>query len=151
MLNPSDRWPTYTDSSFDARHLTPKQKKNRTSGTFITLANICKVYVGIAFISVPKSVQQAGLYGFIIPFFWTVISTIFSVVLLVKARNRFKSKDIVDLTDLGAVLYGEGIRPWLQVLLILTNSIALIAYTMFFGFTSDQLLCKTFKVAECKQ
>jgi len=55
----------------------------------------------------------------------------------------------VDICDLGAKLYGEWLRPYLQVLIVTTNGIALIMYTMFFGFISDQLMCKTFHAAEC--
>lgn len=146
---PSDKWGKFTDSNFSEKHLNEETKKIRTSSSFITLANICKMYVGIAFVSTPKSVQQAGLYGFIICVVYVIVSTIISVYILLKARNRFKREEIIDICDLGAKLYGEWLRPWLEVLIVVTNAIALIMYTMFFGFVSDQLMCKTFQVAEC--
>jgi len=115
----------------------------------MTLANVCKMYVGIAFISTPKSVAQCGIYGFIVCVVYVVLSTIYSIFILLKARNRFKREEVVDICDLGAKLYGEWLRPYLQVLIIVTNGIALIMYTMFFGFITDQLMCKTFMAAEC--
>ena len=73
----------------------------------------------------------------------------FCVYILLKARNRFKSVEIVDICDLASALYGEWIRPIMAILLIATNSCFLMAYVMFFGTQSDQLMCKTFKAAEC--
>lgn len=71
---------------------------------------------------------------------------------MLKARNRFKSDyKIVDICDLGAALYGPGIKPFIQVILVATNSSFLMAYCMFLGFNSDQILCKSFQVAECHQ
>lgn len=74
---------------------------------------------------------------------------LFCVYILLKARNRFKREDIVDICDLAVALYGEWIRPLMAVLLITTNSCFLMAYVMFLGTQSDQLMCKTFKAAEC--
>lgn len=65
------------------------------------------------------------------------MTTIYSVYILLKARNRFKREEVIDICDLGALLYGEWLRPYLQVLIVTTNVIALIMYTMFFGFVSD--------------
>lgn len=149
---PSDNWPPFSDSDFKEKYVTEASKKIRTMTPFMTLANILKMYVGIAFISTPKSVQQAGLYGFILVVIFILISTIWSIFLIIKARNRFKRDDkIIDLVDLGVKLYGEGIRIWMQILVILTNTVVLIMYTMFFGTTVDKLMCKTLEVAECRQ
>lgn len=74
---------------------------------------------------------------------------VFCVYILLKARNRFKRQKIVDICDLASVLYGEWIRPIMAVLLITTNTCFLMAYVMFLGSQSDQLMCKTFKAAEC--
>lgn len=58
------------------------------------------MYVGIAFISVPKSIQQAGLYGAIPGFIYIVTMNVFCVYILLQARNRFKRERIVDIADL---------------------------------------------------
>ena len=55
----------------------------------------------------------------------------------------------MDICDLASLLYGEWIRPIMAVLLILTNACFLMAYIMFVGTQSDQLMCKTFKAADC--
>lgn len=57
---------------------------------YLTAANLTKMYVGISFIAVPKSVSQAGLYGAIVGFLYIVAMNIFCVYILLKARNRFK-------------------------------------------------------------
>jgi amino acid permease len=107
------------------------------------------MYIGISFISVPKSVREAGIYGSIIGFIYVAVANIFSVYILLKARNRFKRIEIIDISDLSAVLYGNWSRPILATLLILANGLFLLAYVMFFGVQSDQLVCKTFKKREC--
>jgi len=37
----------------------------------------------------------------------------------------------------------------MSILLIATNACFLMAYVMFFGTQTDQLVCKTFKLREC--
>ena len=108
-----------------------------------------KMYVGIAFISVPKSISEAGLYGSIIGFIYIIIMNIFCVYILLKARNRFKRYEIVDICDLADKLYGSWTRPYMSTLLICTNACFLMAYVMFFGTQTDQLVCKTFKARDC--
>jgi len=53
---PSNNWPGYTDSAFSTKHLNKKSKKLRTSPWILTVANLIKMYVGIAFISSPKAI-----------------------------------------------------------------------------------------------
>jgi len=146
---PSDKWPKFTNSNFSERHLTPKTKKIRTTTWVLTAANLVKMYVGIAFIAVPKSVAEAGLIGAAVGLTYIITMNIFCVYLLLKARNRFKREAVVDICELAVALYGEWIRPLMATLLIFTNSCFLMAYVMFLGTQSDQLMCKTFKVADC--
>jgi len=147
--NPSSNWPKYTDSKFSEKHLTPDTRRRRSSPWFLTAANLMKMYLGIAFISTPKSIGEAGLYGAMIGFVYIILMNIFCVYILLKARNRFKREQIVDICDLAARLYGEWTRPWMSTLLICTNACFLMAYVMFFGTQTDQLVCKTFEMREC--
>ena len=147
--SPSEKWPEYTDSKFSERHLDGKARKNRTSTVWLTAANLTKMYVGIAFISVPKSVALAGIYGSAIGFVYIILMNTFCIYILLQARNRFKREPIVDICDLAERLYGSWTRPFLAVLLISTNGTFLMAYIMFFGTQTDQLVCKTFKAADC--
>lgn len=71
--NPSDKWPKYSNSNLTNKHITPKNKNFRSSGYFTTSANLIKLYVGLAFISTPKSISQAGIYGAIIGFVYAVL------------------------------------------------------------------------------
>jgi len=107
------------------------------------------MYVGIAFISVPKSVSQAGLGGALVGFAYIVSINIYCIYILLKARNRFKREEVIDICDLSAKLYGEGTRPVMSILLIATNAFFLMAYVMFLGTQTDQLVCRTFMAAEC--
>ena len=107
------------------------------------------MYIGISFISVPKSIQETGILASIIGFVYIILMNIFCVYILLKARNRFKREEIVDICDLAAVLYGDWLRPYMSALLVSTNGIFLMAYIMFFGTQSDQLMCKTLKTREC--
>lgn len=99
---PSDKWPKFTNSNFSEKHLTPQTKKNRTTTWLLTSANLIKMYVGIAFIAVPHAVAQAGFYGAALGFVYILFSNIFCVYILLKARNRFKRENVVDICDLAS-------------------------------------------------
>ena len=107
------------------------------------------MYLGIAIISGPKSVEQAGLYGAAIGYTYVVMINIFSMYLYIKARNRFKHERIRDNGDLAQRLYGDFCGSLMTVLIICTNFVFLTAYVMFIGTQSDQLLCKTLRVTPC--
>ena len=95
------------------------------------------MYIGISFISVPKSIEETGIYASIIGLIYVIVMNVFCVYILLKARNRFKREQIVDICDLAAVLYGDWLRPYMSALLVATNSIFLMAYIMFFGTQGD--------------
>mmetsp|Transcript_17683 Transcript_17683/g.29890 ORF Transcript_17683/g.29890 Transcript_17683/m.29890 type:complete len:124 (+) Transcript_17683:321-692(+) len=122
----------------------------RSSNLILTAANVAKMYVGIAFITTSKSISQAGLYGSMLGFSYVLLMNIYCVYLLLKARNRFKKERIVDICDLSSKLYGSWTRPYMSSVLLVTNALYLICYVVFFGSQLDQLMCKTFKVAECE-
>jgi amino acid permease len=95
------------------------------------------MYLGIAFISTPKYISQAGIVAAAFGFLYIVAINVYCVYILLKARNRFKREVIVDICDLAALLYGEWIRPIMSILLILTNSMFLICYIMYIGTQTD--------------
>ena len=122
----------------------------RTSSNFLTAVNFVKMSIGLAFISQSKGVQQAGFYGSAIGATYVLAINIFSVYLIVKARNRFKrDANIVDICDLGARLYGEGTRGWFIAALFTCNLLFLMCYAVFFGSQTDQLVCQTWKQRDC--
>ena len=61
-MKPSDLWSDYSDSKFSNKHLTAKDKQSRTATLLFTTANMAKLYVGIAVISVSKLMSRAGIY-----------------------------------------------------------------------------------------
>ena len=147
--SPSDAWSDYSDSVFSTRHLDEADKEIRTSSVVLTAANVTKMYVGIAFISVSRSISLAGIYTALLGFAYVLSVNIYCVYILLKARNRFKHSKIVDICDLAAKLYGEGARKYMTFLLVSANTLFLMCYAVFFGSQIDQLMCKTFNVSEC--
>ena len=114
--------------------MTPAAKRQRTSNQFLTLVNLVKVCIGISFLSVSIGVSQAGIYGAALGSAYVLLVNVFGQYLIIKARNRFKTDEtIVDITDLGAKLYGEGLRPFLTIVLVTCNFSFLMAYVMYFG------------------
>lgn len=135
---------------FSQRHLTPGAKRQRTSNSFLTLVNLIKVCIGISFLSVSVGISQAGIYGAFVGSIYVLIVNVFAQYLIVKARNRFKKDEtIFDICDLGAKLYGEGLRPFLTILLVANNFTFLMAYVMYFGTQSDKISCRSIKAREC--
>ena len=108
------------------------------------------MYLGIAFISGCKSVGSAGVYGSIIGCTYILVVSAFCTYLLLKARNRFKNREVIDLADLARLLFGETACKILGFLIVVANSCFLIIYCMFIGFNMDQLMCKTWEYAECR-
>lgn len=146
---PSDDWGSFSDSAMSRKHLTQAEKDERTSTQLLTAANIAKMYVGIAMISVSRSISKAGIYASLAGFAYVTVVNLYCVYLLLKARNRFKNTRIVDVCDLTAKLYGEQYRSWMVVALALTNILFLMCYTVYFGEQLDQLVCNTFELSEC--
>ena len=105
----------------------------RTSDWKFTAANMAKLYVGIAFISVSKCISQVGIYGALIGFTYVLCTNLYCVYILIKARNRFKGEKIVDICDLSAKLYGEESRKYMSATLIITNISFLMCYEVYFG------------------
>jgi len=107
------------------------------------------MYIGISFISTPKAVSQAGLFGSIIGFIFAIFINSFCLYIYLKARNRFKNEVIVDMGDLASKLYGPWAKILISIILVVNNSLYLLCYILFIGLQTDQLSCKTFKTANC--
>ena len=108
--------------------MTPAAERQRTSNQFLTIVKLVKDCIGISFLSVSIGVSQAGIYGAALGSTYVLLVNVFGKYLIIKARNRFKKDEtIVDITDLGAKLYGEGLRPFLTVVLVSSNISFLIA------------------------
>ena len=90
-----------------------------------------------------------GIYGAVIGFSYTFLINLYGIYLLLKARNIFKNERISDICELSVKLYGEWTRPWVSLLVVAITAMYLICFVIFFGTEIDQLLCQTFKVAQC--
>jgi hypothetical protein len=129
----ADQWSECSDSDLSVSDLTPEDKQERTSTTRQMAANLLKLYIGIVFISVSGCIAQVGIYCSIFGIVYVTAINVYCVYILLKARNRFKHRKIVDICDLAAILYGEGARKWMQIVLVMSNSMFLIFYEIFFG------------------
>ena len=56
-IPPSDKWSQFSDSILSSRHLGEEDREARGSSVVLTIANISKLYVGIAFLSASKSIS----------------------------------------------------------------------------------------------
>ena len=135
----SDQWSSYTDSVLSERHMTARDKAIRTSSNVLTALNVTKMYVGICVITVSRSIANAGLFTSLIGFIYIFTVSIYSVYLVLKARNRFKHDKIIDICDLSLKLYGpDSIIPSLTSFgLIVQNSIYLFAFMIYVGEQID--------------
>lgn len=115
------------------RHLTDEDRVMRTSSLCLTAANVTKLYIGITLISVSKSIANVGIYTAMIGFAYVCLMNLYSVWLIVKARNRFRSQRIVDICDLAAAIYGEKSRKWVVMAMVLTNLAFLSSYSLYLG------------------
>ena len=133
------------------RHLTARDKAIRTSSSVLTALNVTKMYVGICIITVSRSIANAGLFTSLVGFTYIFAISVYSVYLIIKARNRFKHDKIIDICDLSLKLYGPDsmVPPLVSIGLIVQNSVFLFAFMIYIGEQIDQLMCTTWKRAEC--
>lgn len=82
-------------------------KEQRTSSTRATINNILKLYIGFAIMSFPRTFIDSGFIGSVIAILGGLAINMFSVYLLVKARNHYKRENILSLSDLVVVCFGE--------------------------------------------
>ena len=130
--------------------MTEWDRRHRKSSHRLTAFNLVKLCLGITFLSIPKAIDQAGVFGALIGACYTTMVNIFAVYLLIKARNRFKSdRNLVDFVDLGARLYGESARVWFLLMLFFCNVFFLMCYVIFFGEQLDIIVCKEFEARKC--
>ena len=129
-LQPTER----TKVNFIGGAGTSPSESIRTSSTLLTAANIIKMQIGISFISISKSISMVGIYASFIGFFYTILINIWSVWLILQARNKFKNDhQIIDICDLSVKLYGEKARKYFAFLLVVSNCLFGMAYEVYFG------------------
>lgn len=115
------------------------------------MTNLFKAYIGIGFLAVPFGFTQAGLYGAILSLTLAYLANMYSVHLLIKARNRYKDKQIRNLSELAETALGLGQAGGVmaEILLVLTQTSFTIGYVIYFGEQMDQIACKILEIVEC--
>ena len=63
--------------------------------------------------TVPARIKDVGIYGAMIGFIYMGFICLYSTWLILKVRDRFKGRDIIDLSDLAVILYGDGARLYM--------------------------------------
>jgi len=99
------------------------------------------LYLGIGIITFPRSVAWVGFTAAVVGLLFLCLISISSSYFLIKARNRFKTTVIVDLGDLGYACYGNKMRVFCKVLLIVTNLSILVAYMIYLGTQVALIVC----------
>ena len=82
------------DSYFSVRHLSLDQIRKRTSTIIFTVANIGKLFIGIAFLGVPQGYADVGIIGGTIGLLYILAINCFTTYLIVKARNKYRNTEI---------------------------------------------------------
>jgi amino acid permease len=124
---------TLESSCFSISHLTELEKEKRTSSTMYTLANIGKLYLGIAFLGLPKGFISVGLFPAISGLIWILLLNIFTTYLLIKARNKYRMDSIASLSDLAEKTLGPEARAPTDLLIMITQASFLVAYDIYAG------------------
>lgn len=108
-----------------------------------------KLFASISCLSTSKYISDAGLLTSVVGLYFVFLMNIYAIWILVKARNRFKHRRIIDLSDLAAVLFGDGAKIYLQLLICLSNLQFLFCYELYFGKELDTLVCETLSIGVC--
>jgi amino acid permease len=91
------------------------------------------MFIGIALVAFPFSVSWVGFLAATFGILVLATISLSSSYLLFKARNRLKSQNIVDLTDLGYACFGEKMKIFCQIILLVTQCSILTAYFIYLG------------------
>ena len=124
----SDKWSEITDSDISNSDLCHEDKENRTSNSLKTAVNVIKMYVGVIFLSSSGCIGYVGVDASLIGMTYVLFINIYCLYILLKARNRFKHRKIVDIVELAVMLYGEKSRVWMSSVLFLSNMMYLCFY-----------------------
>jgi hypothetical protein len=69
--------------------------------------------------------------------------------LILKARNRFKHREIAQLADLADILYGGWSVTLVAIIHIAACLVYVLSYQTYFGEQVDQLFCTSLELTEC--
>eukprot|EP00347_Sterkiella_histriomuscorum_P009027 403342809 len=136
-------------SYFSSKHVNEEYMKIRTSSFWHTIFNLFKGYVGISFLAIPYGLKIVGIYGSILSLILVLLINLYSVLLLVKARNKFKNMQITNICELGEILYGQTAKYLCDIILLSLILSICMAYTIYFGDQIDQILCELLQVTKC--
>ena len=106
-------------SYFSTRHLTPSEVEYRTSTSVNSYLNLFKGYIGITFLAIPHGFLSVGLYGAIACLTVILLINFYSTWLIIKARNKFRSERMINLSDLVDKTYGSTGRTITEVVVII--------------------------------
>jgi len=84
------------------------------------LANMYKLFFGIAIVAYPQSVSWVGLGLSSAALIVLTLCSTGSSYFLLKARNKYSDKQVRDLADLGEICYGPYMRVFCQFILVLS-------------------------------
>ena len=106
-----------------------------------SFVNLVKMSFGIAAICYPYTVQYVGFTGAICYLTFIMFISQLQGIMLIKARNRFKHLNIIDLADMGGVFFGNGMKLFIEGVLLVTYSSFLLAYLIYLGENAAELNC----------
>ena len=132
---------TARESVLSFNLMSSEQKEVRTQGSMAAQTNLNKMFIGIALVAFPFSVSWVGFVAAALGVFILAFISLCSSYMLFKARNRFKSQTIVDFADLGYACYGEKMRLFCQVILMVAQLSFLTAYMIYLGEQASLVAC----------
>lgn len=124
----------FSDSELSVHHIGKDEMEGtRTSTSCLTFFNLFKTYFGISTLSYARFIADSGVITGLVGITISLVSNIYCVWLLTKARNRFKREKIVSLADLGVKLFGPAAEWPVIIIQQLGSLMFLLAYNKFFG------------------
>lgn len=91
--------------------------------------------------SFPSSIVWVGMIAASIGLIVLSLASLSSAYLMLKARNRYKDKVIIDYVDLGFICYGSSIKLLCDFVLVLGQISTLTAYLIYLGTQGQLVAC----------
>ena len=99
----------------------------------MTFTNTCKTFIGITALVTSKFISDCGLYTALVGTILLCMLNMYTMWLLIKARNRFKHHKIATLGDLAVKLYGDNTGYLVGFIQIAASIVFLLAYQAYMG------------------
>mmetsp|Transcript_17918 Transcript_17918/g.12862 ORF Transcript_17918/g.12862 Transcript_17918/m.12862 type:complete len:126 (-) Transcript_17918:952-1329(-) len=121
------------NSEYAPKHYSEGEEKQRSSFWFSNGNNLLKLYTGYSILSFPYTFLDTGIVGSLLCLYLSAFMNLVGTTLLIKARNYYKHKNVINISEVVALTFGDSWIVWVETVIVLNNSITCMIYFIYMG------------------